>query len=103
MKNRIFNLYADFVCDACGILKKDLFGKSSIQLFSNARHMLFYICSQRPMKVVEIYNLCIDNQYPLTRQSIDYGIEKIKNSIDNSENKEMRILIDSCLDKFKDE
>ena len=105
MKNRIFNLYADFVCEACGILKTDLFSKKKkkLRLYSQARFMLFYICSVDNMKTIEIKNLCVLNGYTLLRQNIDYGIEKITNTIDKPENKEMRQVIQSCLRKYKDE
>ena len=103
MKKRIFNLYVDSVCDSCGILKTDLFSKKKLHLYSNARFILYYICSQRPMKVIEIKDLCVANGYNLARQSIDYGIKKIKDSIDDPDNKDIRILIESCLKALEDD
>ena len=47
MKNRIFNLYVNFICDECGITRKQFFTKSGKTMYSTPRFMLYYICNER--------------------------------------------------------
>jgi hypothetical protein len=98
MKNRIFNLYANFVCEECGITREELFSNTREIRFSIPRYILYYICTKRPMKIVDIRNLVKSNGFDVTRQNIDYGIDKINKSTD----KDVWDLIENCIEKFND-
>jgi len=50
------------------------------------------------MKIVDIRNLMKSNGFDVTRQNIDYGIEKINKSTD----KDVWDLIEKCIEKFND-
>lgn len=98
MKNRIFNLYANFICEECGITRDELFSDTREIRISIPRYILYYVCAKRPITTTEIKNLMNSNGFSVTRQNINYGIEKINKSTD----KDVWTLIETCIDKFND-
>ena len=49
MKRDIFEAYVDRVTDRFGISRERLFAKDKSRDVVDARHMLYYLCSERPM------------------------------------------------------
>jgi hypothetical protein len=99
MKNRIFNLYVNFICEECGITREELFSSTREIRLSIPRYILYYVCAKRPIKIVEIRSLMNSNGFSVTRQNIDYGIEKVNKSTD----KDVWTLIETCIEKFNDQ
>ena len=76
MKKEIFDKYATNVADEFGIPKELLFVKSKERNFTNARHMLYYLCSKRPIAVSSIMMYMGQNGYEIGHSSIIYGIHQ---------------------------
>lgn len=82
MKRGIFNKYVNYVCSEIGVSKKELFSKSRAERLSTARFLLYAVCHQRPMSIIQIVDLMSENGYNITRQNVEYGISKINQSED---------------------
>lgn len=82
MKRGIFNRYVDYVCKETGVSKDQLFQKNRSAKFSTARFLLYALCYQRPMTVVQIVDLMAENGYEIARAGVQYGIEKIQEAND---------------------
>ena len=54
MKQDVFNQYVDRVTDLYQIKKFELFSKSKKRELVDARHLLYYLCAKRPMKLIYI-------------------------------------------------
>ena len=77
MKNKIFNIYADKVCKLFGIQSETLFTKTKRRDIVDARHLLYYVCSIRPMRVVLIQEYMADNGYDVAPSPIHHGIKEV--------------------------
>jgi hypothetical protein len=83
MKRGIFNRYVDYICSETGVSRDLLFKKDRSSRYSTARFLLYAVCYQRPMTIVQIVDLMADNGYNIARQGVEYGIEKIQSSPDS--------------------
>ena len=61
MKRGIFNRYVDYVCKEMNITREQLFAKNRSAKPSTARFLLYNICYQRPMTIVQIVDLMAEN------------------------------------------
>jgi|TARA_R110000787_G_scaffold44300_2_gene108794 chromosomal replication initiation ATPase DnaA len=77
-KKTIFNQYADRVCIAHNISTKQLFTKDKTKHIADARHMLYYLCIERPMRIAYIETFMKESGYNITHSSIIYGFKKIQ-------------------------
>jgi hypothetical protein len=93
MKRGIFNQYVEFVCEECGITKEELFTKSRKTKLAMSRYLLYSICYQRPMTIVQIVDLMSENGYDTSRTNIEYGIAKIKEMNDGDINRLISIAV----------
>ena len=82
MKRGIFNKYVKLLCKEVGISEKDLFKKSKASKISSARFILYSMCYQRPMNILQISDLMSERGYTTSRQTIEYGISKINTESD---------------------
>lgn len=76
MKQDIFDKYASNVADEFGIPRDLLFVKTKERNYTNARHMLYYLCSIRPIKTSSIMTYMGMNGYEIGHSSIIYGINQ---------------------------
>jgi len=85
MKHDVFTQYANKVADLFEISKKQLFSKSKKRAIVDARHLLYYLCYKRPMKINYIQKYMVESGYTIQHSSIIHGIgvmeEKLK--VDN--------------------
>lgn len=82
MKRGIFNKYVDYVCQEMNITREQIFSKNRAAKISTARFLLYSICYQRPMTIVQIVDLMAENEYDIARTGVEYGIQKLENSGD---------------------
>ena len=75
-------MYVDYICDECSISRDKFFSNSRKKRYSIARYMFYYVCRQRPMTVLNIIDYMADNGFSVTRQNIEYGINKIEQDED---------------------
>ena len=74
MKQDVFNQYVERVVDLFQITKEDLFSKSKKRELVDARHLLYYLCSKRPMQIAYIERYMNESGYAIKHSSIIHGI-----------------------------
>jgi chromosomal replication initiator protein len=85
MKVNIFNQYVEQVCELFNVDKEGLFTKSKRRDVVDARQMLYYLCHNRPMRIVYIQEYMGDNGYPINHSSIIHGINMVKDRLAHDE------------------
>ncbi len=83
MKKKIFKQYVDRVCFLFNVDKELLFSKTKRRDVVDARHLLYYLCSQRPMRLVYIQEYMSDNGYEINHSSIHHGISVTKDKMES--------------------
>jgi chromosomal replication initiator protein len=81
MKSDVFNQYVDRVSELYNIKKRDLFSKSKKREFVDARHLIYYLCSKRPIQVSYIQKYMDDNGYKIQHSSVIHGINSIQKKV----------------------
>jgi chromosomal replication initiation ATPase DnaA len=81
MKKQIFNQYAQKIADLFGVDKQELFVKSKKRDLVDARHLLYYLCFHRPMKLISIQNFMDDNGYNISHPSVIHGINTVEQRV----------------------
>lgn len=82
MKSDLFNQYVAAVCDLSGIEPTALFSKNKTRIISDARHLLYYMCSKRMMPVSYIKRYMKDNGYDTEGFVVSYGIKSVQKKIE---------------------
>jgi len=70
------------MCIRDRVSREELFSKNRTARVSTARFLLYSICYQRPMTIVQIVDLMAENGYDIARSAVEYGIKKYENSGD---------------------
>ena len=81
MKSDVFNQYVDRVVDLFGITKEELFSKSKKREMVDARHLIYYLCSKRPIQITYIQRYMNLNGYKIQHSSIIHGIASVEQKI----------------------
>ena len=81
MKRDIFEDYVDRVTSRFDITRERLFTKDKSRDVVDARHMLYYLCSERPMTNTYIKQYMGDNGYHIDLPSIGHGIKRVERHI----------------------
>ena len=82
MKAEIFNQYVDKVISRFGITKEELFSKTKKRECVDARHMLYFLCFHRPMRIKYIQEYMADNGYIINHSAIIHGIKQVDGIIE---------------------
>jgi chromosomal replication initiator protein len=82
MKEDVFNQYVDRVTDLFGIEKEELFSKSKKRNLVDARQLLYYLCSKRPIQVTYIQKYMKDNGYNVCHSVIIHGINVMNKKVE---------------------
>jgi len=77
MKREIFSHYVDEITAMFGITKEDLFSKNRRRELVDARHLLYYLCSTRPMQIIYIQRFLSEVGYESTHPPIIHGIKVV--------------------------
>lgn len=85
MKEKIFKKYVEEVCDLYDIEQETLFTKTKRRDCVDARHLLYYLCSERPMRLVYIQEYMAQNGYHIPHSSIHHGIAQVRKKIENND------------------
>ena len=91
MKEDIFNQYVERVTDLFKIGKEELFSKSKNQKLVDARHLLYYLCIKRPMKLMYIEKYMNDSGYAIKHSTICHGIASVERKV--SEDKDYLTIV----------
>lgn len=81
MKHDVFNQYVERVADLFSITKDDIFSKSKKRELVDARHLLYYLCSKRPMQITYIQKYMNEAGYDIKHSSIIHGITTVEQKI----------------------
>ena len=65
MKREIFNLYLESISSRFDVPKDDIFTKTKRREIVDARHVLYYMCSERPMKISYIQMYMKESGYDI--------------------------------------
>jgi len=82
MKVQIFNKYVQEVNNLFGIESEELFEKSKKRRVVDARHLLYYLCYTRPMRLRYIQDYMAENGYNVGHSSILHGIDQVNKKIE---------------------
>ena len=82
MKEDVFNQYVDRVTNLFGIEKEELFSKSKKRNLVDARQLLYYLCSKRPIQVTYIQKYMKDNGYNVCHSVIIHGINVMNKKVE---------------------
>lgn len=96
MKQDVFNQYVDKVVKLFKIEKALLFSKSKKRELVDARHLLYYLCAKRPMRINYIQKYMSENGYEIQHSSVIHGISTTESKL--KEDKDY-VTIVSQLDK----
>lgn len=77
MKKEIFKEYAERISSAFGIDKELLFTKTKKREVVDARFLLYYMCKERPMKLIYIQEYMCAMGYEITHSTIVYGVSQV--------------------------
>jgi chromosomal replication initiation ATPase DnaA len=85
MKQELFNQYVVSTAENFGVDEDDLFSKTKKREVVDARQMLYYACSKRPMRVTFIQECMAENGYYVGHSVILYGIKSMGKKIDEDQ------------------
>lgn len=75
MKKEVFNKYVNVLCKMFGITKEELFSNNKRSDVSTARQMLYYLCYDRQMRIIDIQRYMIESGYDPRHTPIIRGIK----------------------------
>jgi len=78
MKREVFNQYVERVANQFDMDKADLFVKSKKKEIVDARHLLYYLCYKRQMKIIYIQKYMGECGYDIKHSSVIYGIASVE-------------------------
>ena len=93
MKEELFNKYALEVCKVFDISEEDMFKKSKLSQFVDARYMLYYLCFARKIKMTYIQKYMKERGYDIPHSTIHYGKEKITEEL--SKDPDYQVVVDN--------
>ena len=82
MKEDVFNAYVEKVLDLFKITKEELFRKDKRRDLVDARQLLYFLCSNRPMRTRYIQEYMGKNGYGISHSSIINGTEQIRKRLE---------------------
>ena len=85
MKQRRFNQYSAAVAAAFRLGNKKMYLKTKKKPMSDARHMLYYVCSKDGFRISEIQYYLEEKGYYIKHSNIIYGKNSMKEKIDKDE------------------
>tara|TARA_R100001509_G_C4811231_1_gene196467 strand:- start:130 stop:423 length:294 start_codon:yes stop_codon:yes gene_type:complete len=85
MKLNIFNQYVTEVAHLYNLEEELIFEKSKERGIVDARHLLYYLCYFRPMKLKYIQDYMKGRGYEIGHSSIIHGIQSVQKAIDEDD------------------
>ena len=81
-KEKACDVYAKRVAKLFSVDEKDIFKKKKTQDITDARQLLYYLCSKRPMRTVAIQRYMKSRGYDIGHSSIRWGLASVKRKIE---------------------
>lgn len=83
MKEDVFKQYVERVISLFNISREDFFSKSKKRELVDARQLVYYLCSERPMQITYIQKFMNEGGYKIQHSSIIHGINSMKEKVKN--------------------
>ena len=77
MKKEVFNQYADKIAQMYGITKQQMFSKTRDRNAVDARHLLYYMCSTRPMQLIYIQKFLEEEGFITKHPPLIHGVKVV--------------------------
>tara|TARA_R110000751_G_scaffold57989_1_gene122707 strand:+ start:1570 stop:1872 length:303 start_codon:yes stop_codon:yes gene_type:complete len=100
MKKEIFEKYLESVIKQMGVPREDLLSRTKKAHVVDARHILFYLCSIRPMKPSYIQHYMTEAGLKTSLSTVMHAIKRIEILVDpqsSSYDKDYEALISNLL------
>lgn len=81
-KDEACDVYAKRVAKLFSVKEKDVFKKKKTQDITDARQLLYYLCSKRPMRTVAIQRYMKGKGYEIGHSTIRWGIASVKRKVE---------------------
>lgn len=81
MKEDVFNQYVDRVLDLFNITREEFFSKTKKRNIVDARQMVYYLCSRRPIQVTYIQKYMREGGYDVVHSVIIHGVKAMKDRV----------------------
>jgi len=81
MKSDIFKQYVERVTELFEISNEEFFSKSKKRFLVDARYLVYFMCSKRPMQIAYIQKYMNDNGYKIVHSCIIHGIENVEEKL----------------------
>ena len=85
MKFEIFKTYTASICSHFSVRPDELFSKTKKREVVDARQLLYYMCSIRPMRLTYIQDFMSRSGYDIAHSSILHGINVVKDKVISDE------------------
>lgn len=82
MKKEIFDKYSQAVANQFHLTLDEMFSKTKRQDIVEARHILYYLCKERPIRISLIKQFLQEKGYNITHTNITYGYNQAKKMIE---------------------
>ncbi|UOF82492.1 dnaA [Caudoviricetes sp.] len=83
MKKTLFTQYISHICRLYQIKEQELFSRSKKHALSEARHLLYYLCYERKIRIIDIQTYMEESGYKVQHSSVIHGIRGIKKRVAN--------------------
>jgi chromosomal replication initiation ATPase DnaA len=85
MKRQIFKSYADKISTLYDIELDSLFEKNKAREIVDARQMLYYLCKERNIKIIQIKTFMQEQGYFTEHSTIIHGINVVKKNTESDQ------------------
>lgn len=86
MRRDLFNKFVDGVVRVLGVDRQEMFSKSKRRDLVDARHLLYYLCFRRMIRVVYIQKYMSENGYDISHSSVIHGIQVASERVRTDDN-----------------
>lgn len=86
MRRDLFNKFVDGVVRVLGVDRQEMFSKSKRRDLVDARHLLYYLCFRRMIRVVYIQKYMSENGYDISHSSVIHGIQVASERVKTDDN-----------------
>mgnify|MGYP003120853493 FL=1 len=83
MQKELFDKYVTRVCKLYNIRAQELYTKKKTTELADARHLLYFLCKETPIKTPYIQKFMRDNGYEIDHSSIYHGHKKLLKKIED--------------------
>jgi chromosomal replication initiation ATPase DnaA len=96
MKKEIFNQYYAIVCERYNINPDELFGSGRKANVAEARHMLYFLCQRRNMRITFIQQCLDERGVKVAHPNVIHGTRTIQKLVDTD--KDYARMVDAITD-----